>query len=75
MPFNLLEKKFEDFAHLPDQECASIIQDYFLEALKSNIYIDWEIVAKFINTPYGARETLCRLFNSAIKKNNQKIGQ
>lgn len=74
MPFIPLEKKFENFAHLPDQECALIIKDYFLEALKSDLYIDWELVAKFINTPYGGREALCQLFNSALKKNTQKIG-
>ena len=68
------QEKIENFPRLPDQECALIIQNYLLEALSSDTYIDWDIVTKFINTPYAGREVLCKLFNSAIRKNTQKIG-
>jgi hypothetical protein len=68
-----LIEKIEKFSQLPDQDCAVIIQNYFLEALKSDTYIDWDLVTKFIATPYADREALCKLFNSAIKKNIQQI--
>jgi len=68
-----LTEKIENFAQLPDQECALIIQNNFLEALESESYVDWDIVTKFIVTPYADREALCKLLNSAIKKNIQQI--
>lgn len=73
MQSDLLEK-IANFSHLSDQECALLLRDHFLEGLESDTYIDWDIVGKFIMTPYADREALCRLFNAAVKKNIQKIG-
>ncbi len=69
-----LEEKIYNFSRLPDQECALIIQNNLLESLESDTYIDWDMVAKFIMTSYADRELLRKLFNSAIRKNIQKIG-
>lgn len=70
----LLERKFEDFSKLPDEECALIISDYFLEALENDMYFEWEIITKFITIPFEIRDPLCKIFNAALKKNSQKIG-
>lgn len=69
-----LEEKFENFSSLSNDECTFIISNYLVEAIESSVYIDWEIVSKFLTVPYLLREDLCKLFNSAIKKNQQKIG-
>jgi len=68
-----LREKFENFSSLSDDECAFIITNHLIEAIESDVYIDWEIVSKFMTVPYPMRENLCKLFNSAIKKNQQKI--
>jgi hypothetical protein len=68
-----LKEKIENFSQLPEDDCALIIKNYLVEALESETYIDWELVTKFINTSYADREALCKLFNSAIKKNIQQI--
>lgn len=69
-----IREKLENFSRLSDEECALIIRDYLLEALESDIYFDWEVVSKFMSIPYEIRDRLCSLFNSSIKRNNQRIG-
>jgi len=69
-----LEEKLENFSSLSDQECVSIISGYLLEALESDVYIDWEIVTKFIVLPFPARNDLRKILNLALRSNRQMIG-
>ncbi len=71
---SILEQQIKNFSQLSNEECALIIKNNLLEALESDLYIDWEIVAKFIMTPYADREALCKILNSSIRKNIQLIG-
>jgi hypothetical protein len=70
---NLLEKKFEGFSNLSDEECGKIIELYLLEGLESDTLLEHEMMTKFIVCPYPGRELIRKIFNTAIKKNRQKI--
>jgi hypothetical protein len=70
----IIDKKVDDFSRLPDQECASLISSQLLEALESELYLEWQIIAKFMAIPYELRDNLCDLFSSALKKNTEKLG-
>ncbi|MDD5489057.1 MAG: hypothetical protein PHP25_00040 [Candidatus Moranbacteria bacterium] len=71
----LVEKKIENFSGLSDQECAAIVQNYLLETLDSETNFEWELLTKFIEKPYELREPLCTLFNSAVRHNQQILGE
>lgn len=73
MPNEKMEKIVANFSNLSDQECAFIIQNNLLEALESDTYFEWELVTKFFSIGYEIREPLCKFFDSALKRNDQKI--
>ena len=68
------QNKFENFHGLPDPECALIIERYLLQAIESDVYIEWEIVTKFLEAPYEMREAMSKLFNASLRRNLQSIG-
>lgn len=74
MPIPLAEK-LKIFSSLPDEECATILQDNLLEALADNeTYLEWELLTKFINLKFSAREPLSRLFYLSFVNNAQILG-
>ncbi|MFH0969021.1 MAG: hypothetical protein V1804_00770 [Patescibacteria group bacterium] len=70
---NLLEKKFEGFSNLSDEECGRIIELYLLEGLESETLLEREMISKFLFFTYPGREPIRKNFNAAIKKNRQRI--
>lgn len=70
-----LRNKIENFAKLPDQECALLVQSHLLESLEIEdpTYLEWEMLTKFINLEYFSRDELCKLFNYYLKRNLQQI--
>jgi len=70
---SLLEKKFEGFSSLSDEECGRIVEMYLLEGLESETLFERELIAKFLVYPYPGREPVRKIFNAAIKKNRQRI--
>jgi len=70
----LLEKKFEVFSNLSDEEGGMIIERYLLEGLESETLFEHELLSKFLFYPYPGREPIRRVFNAAIKRNIQRIG-
>ena len=69
----LLEKKFEGFSNLSDEECGKIIENYLLEGFESETLFEREIMAKFLAYTYSGREPIRKIFNTAIKKNKQRV--
>src|SRR4030042_5818336 len=73
--FNIyLEKKLNNFSNISDEECASVIQNNLLESLESETYFEWQLISKFLSIGYEIRENLCKLFEGAIKRNQQIVG-
>jgi len=69
----LLEKKFEGFSNLSDEECGKIIENYLLEGFESETLFEREMMAKFLAYTYSGREPIRKIFNTAIKKNKQRV--
>jgi hypothetical protein len=70
----LLEKKFEVFSNLSDEEEGLILERYLLEGLESETLLEREMISKFLFYPYPGREPIRRVFNAAVKRNIQRIG-
>jgi hypothetical protein len=71
----LLEKKFEGFANLSDEECGIILEKYLLEGLESEVLFEREIITKFLAYPYPSRKLLGESFTLAVRRSKQIIGQ
>jgi len=70
----LLAKKIEGFSNLSDEEGGIILEKYLLEGLESETLLESEMMAKFLVYPYTGREPIRKIFNSAIRRNKQIVG-
>ena len=70
-----VKDKVINFKDLSDWDCALLIQNYLLEALEieDETYLEWEIVSKLASVFIETRKNLCDLFDSALKRNHQKV--
>jgi hypothetical protein len=70
----LLDKKIENFSNLSDEEGGRILEKYLLQSLESETLLEREMMAKFLVYPYSGREPIRKVFNLAVKRNEQKVG-